>query len=145
VQAIKELVGQKENGETKNPQSTQLNRYQPPTIPPPAFPPPLSNPPFSHSPLPQPQIPKINHSHPNSITARNNIAALKLSPRSFEACLHCCCAELFVKGEVGGGDGGFGEGGEGGVGDLGWAEGRSGSGWREGKESTVGTGARSVS
>jgi len=39
-----------------------------------------------------------------------------------------------------------GGGGGGGVtGDLGWAEGRSGSGGREGNESTVGTGARSVS
>jgi len=116
VQAIKELVGQKENGETKTPN----RRYQTLTnlllSPHPLFNRPFPTP---HFPIPlclNPKSPKSTHPyHPNSITARNNIAALKLSARSFEACLRCCCAELFVKGEVGGGDGGFGEGGEGGV------------------------------
>ncbi len=99
MQAIKELVRQKENGETKNPH----RRYQTLTnlL---SSPHPLFHRPFLTPHPPNPKSPKSTHpSHPNSITARKNIAALKLSPRSFGARLWCCCAETLVKGEVGGG------------------------------------------
>jgi len=80
------------------------------------YPHPLFHRPFLTPHSPNPKSPKSTHpSHPNSITARKNIAALKLSARSFETRLWCCCAEIFVKGEVtgdlvGGGGGGGGGG-----------------------------------